>query len=395
MMNALAELSDTEVVVRLRQLVARERRITVAVIEHLAEVEARKLYLPAACQSMHAYCVEVLGFSDQAAYKRIRVARAGRRFPQVMRAMAQGALHMSGAVALAPHLTDDNVEEVLQEARGKRLVEIEVLVARLAPRPDVATRIDQVAVQEEWPASRGLSARRVQQRARVVPLAPERFALQVTISGAVREKLARAQDLLRHQNPGGSVEQVIEKALDALIEKVEARKLGATSRPRRARKTGTREYVPRAVRREVVARDGRRCSFVGEGGRRCQATGFLEMDHITPVARGGDGASAAGVRFLCRAHNQYEAERVLGAEAVARGRVRSAMERDVLGALRSLDVSAADARHAVGRSRGETLEERLRSAFAVLRTIYQRRGRVSRCEESGPRDGWVSAGGAP
>ena len=321
-METLGGLSDAVVVARLKKLVAEERRVGVEVLVHLGEVDIRKLFLPAACSSMHEYCVRMLGFSEQAAYKRIRVARVGRMFPQVLDAIAVGELHLSGAMELAAHLTEENVGRVLVEARGKRMVEIRVLVARLAPRPDVATRVEPVAVQGELAAGE-VSARTVERKGRVEPLAPERFEVRVTISGEVRDKLMRAQDLLRHQVPHGDVAAVIEKALDVLLEKVEGRKFGRTSKPRRATSSRPR-YVPRAVRREVVARDGERCAFVSADGRRCEATAFLELDHVTPVARGGDGSRAERVRVLCRSHNLYEAERVLGAEVVARGRARRA-----------------------------------------------------------------------
>ena len=64
----------------------------------------------------------------------------------------------------------------------------------------------------------------------------------------------------------------------------------------------------------MAARDGVRCSFVAEDGRRCEETGFLELDHVVPVARGGE-ATLENLRVLCRTHNQYEAERILGREA--------------------------------------------------------------------------------
>jgi 5-methylcytosine-specific restriction endonuclease McrA len=46
---------------------------------------------------------------------------------------------------------------------------------------------------------------------------------------------------------------------------------------------------------------------------RCQERKGLEVDHIVPVARGGR-TTADNLRLLCRAHNQYTAERSLGAE---------------------------------------------------------------------------------
>ena len=194
----------------------------------------------------------------------------------------------------------------------------------------------------------------------MVALAPERFTLQLMISEETRSKLLRAQALLRHQVPSGDLAEVLDRALEALLEKVEARKFGqvkapragrakasragrakapragrakapgggtakaraGTATPRESRAGGPSRYVPREVRRQVVARDGARCSFVAEDGRRCEEIGFLELDHVLPVARGGD-ASVKGVRVLCRGHNQFEAERILGRNAVEAGRRRA------------------------------------------------------------------------
>jgi hypothetical protein len=63
----------------------------------------------------------------------------------------------------------------------------------------------------------------------------------------------------------------------------------------------------------VWKRDQGRCTFVGENGHRCEERRFLEFDHVDPVALGGV-ASVDRIRLRCRAHNQYEAERVFGAK---------------------------------------------------------------------------------
>jgi hypothetical protein len=152
----VSTMSDGELVAALRELLGEERRLTAAVLVHLGEVEARRLYLPAACASMHGYCTRVLGMSDDQAYKRIRAARAVRRFPVVGTAVADGRLHLCG-VLLAAHLTDGNADELVAEASGKRKAEIEVLLARRAPKPDALARLERVAQQMNW--RRGLFVR--------------------------------------------------------------------------------------------------------------------------------------------------------------------------------------------------------------------------------------------
>jgi len=150
-MNAeiLSTMSDADLMARLVELVREERRMTAAVLLHLAEVEARGLHRPAACSSMHVYCTRVLGMSDDPAFKRIRAARAMRRYTAVARAVEDGRVHLAGVVLLAPHLGDENADELVVEASGKSKAEIEVLLARRAPRADVAERLDQVAQQTD------------------------------------------------------------------------------------------------------------------------------------------------------------------------------------------------------------------------------------------------------
>src|SRR5690349_14067844 len=82
-----------------------------ALLAHIAEVEVRGLYLPAACSSMYAYCTQVLRLAEDAAYKRIRAARTAQQFPQIFGAIAEGRLHLSGVLLLVPHLTGDNADE--------------------------------------------------------------------------------------------------------------------------------------------------------------------------------------------------------------------------------------------------------------------------------------------
>ena len=308
-MVCLETMSDREVVDRLEQLLREERLLTSAVLAHLAEVEARRLYLPAACSSIHVYCVRVLGMSEDQAFKRIRAARMVRKFPVVAAAVAEGRVHLSGVVLLAPHLTEENAAELVAEASGKSKAEIMVVLARRAPKADVAERLERVAEQAvllvpgpvghqvvpgpvghqvvPGPVGHQVVPGPVRGAATVAPLSPARFALQLTIGEETRSKLLRAQALLRHQMPSGDLGEVLDRALDALLEKVEARKFGKVTSPRRARASRSKRYVPREARRQAVARDGERCSFVGDDGRRCEETGFRELDHVMPVALGG------------------------------------------------------------------------------------------------------------
>ena len=53
----LSRVSDAALVRKLTVLLAEERISMAAVLAYLAEVDARRLYLPAGFPSMYAYCV--------------------------------------------------------------------------------------------------------------------------------------------------------------------------------------------------------------------------------------------------------------------------------------------------------------------------------------------------
>ena len=117
---------------------------------------------------------------------------------------------------------------------------------------------------------------------------------------------------------------MIALALKSLVRDLERRKFAATSRPHQApgRASDDPRHIPAAVKRAVWERDLGRCTFVSERGERCPAHSRLEFDHADPVARGGR-ATVDNLRLRCRAHNQYAAERMFGAEFMKEKRERS------------------------------------------------------------------------
>ena len=72
----------------------------------------------------------------------------------------------------------------------------------------------------------------------------------------------------------------------------------------------------KAVREEVVKRDGGCCAYVGTDGRRCSEMWDIEFEHIVPHALGGANTTD-NLMLLCRAHNQYRARVVFGEQFIA------------------------------------------------------------------------------
>ena len=336
-----ADLSDDQLLAEVHRLASVERSATAALIRSLIELDSRPhLYLREGCASLFVYCMRVLHLSEGATYNRIEVARTARRFPSMLQALEDGSVTLTALRLLAPHLTEANHHELLGAARHKSKGDVERLVASVRPKADVPTvvrklperrageagsfdsvapplisleaeRADNSVARRSTPTVSGATV--APARAAVKPLSPERYKLELTISGETREKLRRVQDLLRHAVPNGDVAAILDRALTFLLEDLERRRCAVTARPRGGRETtpGTR-YIPAAVRREVWRRDAARCGFVGASGR-CSETGFLEFHHLEPHAVGGR-PTLDNIQLRCRAHNRYEAQLFFGPE---------------------------------------------------------------------------------
>jgi 5-methylcytosine-specific restriction endonuclease McrA len=345
----------------------------------LAEYDVRKLYVRAGYPSMYEYCVAAKHFSENGARKRIHAARAAREFPALFVALAEGKLHLTSVVMLAPHLRPDNVHDLIARAAHRTAAQIEQLLgervlgletlnegASISVSTPPAARVTGPALIDPERAARRVEPETMPAGQRpsqvtlvaqtTAPVAPQatpapRPGVWVALEAQAHEKLEYARALLSHRMPLGSASQVLERALDDLIAKEEKSKFAATDRPRRVRDRSSRaRHIPAHVKRAVWKRDGGRCTFVGTDGHRCGSRKYLEYDHIDPVARGGE-ATVDRMRLRCRAHNQYEAERAFGAEFMRRKREEARTKRNAVESRAVPDQGGGDAGMGLGSGR--------------------------------------------
>jgi hypothetical protein len=322
-----SHLSDQELITALRRLAQEEREATVALIVHLAEFDARRLYEPAGYSSLFKYCRAVLRLSEDAVYNRIQSARAARRFPGIVDMLLARTLSPTTARLLARRLTPENHQELLSAASGLGKKDVEKLLAARFPEPEVKPSVRKlrtaalatvppmvasptmraslaigaappiVAAPEVGaaPATRSSAPPEVvfpmaadatssctpaAARSTVRPIAAEGYEVRFTATAETREKLRLAQDLLGHAVPSGDLSQVFDRALTALIDELVRRRFAATPHPRGSRgQARDSDYVPADVRRAVYVRDGGRCAFVSVDGHRCGERRFIEFHH--------------------------------------------------------------------------------------------------------------------
>lgn len=369
----LRQLEDHEVLAGTLQSYQSIRRQSAGFLRFLAELDRRQLHRAAGFPSAHQFCIGQMGMSEDQAFKHLRAARAGRRFPVVFDLIADGRSNVSAITILSKHLTRAHGEALLRDSAGMTNAQVRVLLAERFPQPDVPTVMFALATPEaaETTAPTEVSEmtcklavrpveasnllqdneRAADQSAhpveicssspvpaisytRVSPLSPASYALQCTLSAAAHAKLREVQDLLGPRVSAGDMSHVLELALDALLRQLERTRRAAIQRPEVDANTLAADVeatspkppaavlgpepaskhprrIPAHLRRAVWARDGDCCQFESASGRRCESRSGLEIDHVRPVALGGT-STLENLRLLCRAHNQLEAERRLG-----------------------------------------------------------------------------------
>jgi len=289
-----SRLSDQDLLTRLQLLAGKEREATVELVAHLAALDSRPAaYAAQGYGSLFSYCTQALRLSEDAACNRIEAARACRRFPSILDLLASGEVSLTAVRLLGRHLTPANHKAVLARANGRSRQQIEVLVAELAPRPDVPSsvrslpaltapplptataRLDGGGSTEPTAAAGPSPAPFVPAPRPVIqPTAPQRYRVQFTIGQETHDKLRRVQALLRREIPSGDPGEIFDRALTLLLEKVEKKKLGAATRPRSRRlirpgtdgSTSPSRDIPREVKRVVWRRDAGQCAYVASGG---------------------------------------------------------------------------------------------------------------------------------
>jgi hypothetical protein len=442
--------ADVQLMAELQRVARVDRRCEARILVLLAEVEVRELYLAQGYSSLFGYAVSVLRMSDAQACFRIGAARVARRYPVALEMLVEGALSLSTIKLLAPKLTAENHAQLLERARGMTKQEVEHLIAEIAPKPDVPTRLRKLPAR--GPRTRSAQAELVpspppvaQQtnvaadiaRALLVPqfttpqaatasapaavtapsvvsapaaatapsvatapsavtapavvatlvetaavtphaaasfvleaprascsvLSPGRFKLELTVDQAVFDQMMALKHMLKHRVPSGDLGVILARAITELSEKVRKQRFAELSKPASgARAQASRNevletpsvraprghlstrashndaltaaagpshrgggaehgpdktkrrsrYVPRAVVRDVFARDGGQCTFVGVNGQRCTERAMLELDHVNAFALGGS-QTPDNLRVVCRAHNGHFATLAFGA----------------------------------------------------------------------------------
>ena len=279
--------NNSELLSGIKEINFKEKKLRTYFLCYLAEIEARGLHFEKGYSHLSKFVVEELKHSESEAWKRIQVARNMRKYPALFYAIQENQISMTAASKLCPHFKQGNVETLLSECSGKSVREVEKIIVKHFPKTDVEDSIQNQAT----------------------PLSVDRVLIQFSADKALAEKLEKAKALPSHEFPEGTLADIFNAALDAIIEnnepkvKRERKPVGEVKRSR---------YLTRGRRSEVWDRDEGKCAYVSPEGKRCNETKFLEFDHVQPFALNGSSTDTENLRLLCSGHNKYLAIKIFG-----------------------------------------------------------------------------------
>lgn len=312
-MGIYRDLPDGAVLRRMDELALDERKAIAESIACLAEVERRKLYAELGYSDIFDYCVQHLRYSIGSAYRRIYSARAADAHPEILSDLQAGTLTLCVVALIAPEFKSLNPVELLAAARGKSKREVEIWLA--ARRPAEPVPADRVTVRPPAveTADSGSAGIRLALEERPLSPKPPTFEYTFIASAGLHQSIERLKNLLWNKFPFGELDDFLGQAVGEYLERhdpeLKLRTEDAAVAPLTVRAD---RKVARRLRDLVWVRDGGRCTFVSEAGRRCECRRGLELDHIVPFSIGGRSDDPGNVRLLCREHNQHERRRLLG-----------------------------------------------------------------------------------
>ena len=263
--STVGALSDRELLRETRNLVRHERHLQGAVIDHLAEIEARGLYLQRGFSSLFDYAVRELGYSDAAAARRIGAMRLCTDQPDAREGLRDGSLTLSAAAEL---------QWAFDRQRRRGSISGTAAIAPAGtPAPDSAPAVplppaepepplvlDAVGRQKLVEEAAGKSARQVRRMLvdldpelappadRVRPLGDGRYELKATIDAECQQGLEQLRGLLSHVDPrmtmGQLVGRLVREGLDRHDPSRPPRRARGGSRPADAKANAPRTPTP-------------------------------------------------------------------------------------------------------------------------------------------------------
>ena len=252
--TTVSALSDDRLLARTKELSGVEHQLEVVVIDHLREIQKRRLYLRRGFSSLFDYAVRELGYSDAAAWRRLKAMRLCADIDGVRERLQDGSMTLNAAAQLqnAFDRQERTRERAARNAPGGDAFGAAAQQDGSAPGPaQPAERkpppvLDRSARRALVEQAAGKSSRQVMRLLaevdpelavpadRVRPLGAGRWELKAVIDDECRRGLERLKGLLSHVDPHMTLGQLMGRLVQEGLDRHDP------ARPPRGRRTGAR-----------------------------------------------------------------------------------------------------------------------------------------------------------
>ena len=240
-------------------MTAVEHQLEVVVIDHLRELERRRLYLSGGFSSLFDYATRELGYSEAAAWRRIKAMRLCGEVEGARERMRDGSLTLNSA-ALLQNAFDKQARK--QSGGGQSAAtpngsapgtgapplapDAPAQTEERAEEPQAAPVLDSSARRALVEQAAGKSTRQVEKLLagvdpeltaptdRIRPLGVGRWELKASIDDDCRRGLEQLKGLLSHVDPNLTLGQLLGRVVREAVERHDP------ARPPRGRRTGSR-----------------------------------------------------------------------------------------------------------------------------------------------------------
>ena len=298
--TTVSALSDDRLLERTKELSGIEHHLEVVVIDHLREIQKRRLYLRRGFSSLFDYAVRELDYSDAAAWRRLKAMRLCSDIDGVRERLQDGSMTLNAAAQLqnAFDRQERTRERAARNAPGGDAFGAAAQQDGSAPGPaQPAERkpppvLDRSARRALVEQAAGKSSRRVMQMLaevdpelaapadRVRPLGAGRWELKAVIDDECRRGLDRLKGLLSHVDPHMTLGQIVGRLVQEGLDRHDP------ARPPRGRRTGR---TSAAKTRTASARGT--ASAAKQEARSDSAAPSAAKGSAQPAAQPGDEAA--------------------------------------------------------------------------------------------------------
>jgi hypothetical protein len=286
-MKNLAQVSNESLHEETLQAATNEKAATLILLEHLAEIDRRRLYAAYAYTSLWEYVHKALGYSEAQTSDRVNAMRVMVKVPEIKTGLEQGKLTLTSTAKLASYANREKLEPdqmlgLLTQVIGKSSREVEkVLISHsLGTRTPIRDTIRTVS--------------------------PTLTRVTIEVTDEFMQMVTEVKNIQGH--PGMNYQEVFALAMKALLKQHSKKLTKKVARDgKRNISTKRSRYISVYTKQSILNRSQGRCEFTDpRTQRRCESRSKLQLDHIWPFAKGGK-STLENLRHLCPAHNSYAA----------------------------------------------------------------------------------------